>query len=243
MPELMTRSGGSFLGWPELSRWGYLSYSGLSVQQRERPFSSAACSLCRGSCRDRLSGHHQAKEVKLLVTTTSRDKWALLGIAVLVFDRGKIILVEETRDKPKIGKYAGMISIPMGAIDPGETAERAARREFGEETGLECSIELPIGFFEIQMAGRDRAGLIAFLGKLTGRSVPRERNGVKPPFRLSEVQFRDTDPFRMRPENFQIYAAWRLWDALLKAGKPTQWVKDMAKSLIPSAARQLMARE
>jgi predicted NUDIX family NTP pyrophosphohydrolase len=51
-----------------------------------------------------------------------------------------------------VNKYVGAWSVPKGLIEPGEDPERAARREFAEETGFEPKGPLlPLG--SIRQAG------------------------------------------------------------------------------------------
>ena len=173
-------------------------------------------------------------------------EWAIRGVAVLAFDpTGKIIMVEETEDKPEYGKYAGMITIPMETMNPGEMAVEAAVRGFGEEIGEECAIRYPIGFFEIPLLGRrDRVGIIAFFGELTGRSMPREKKGVKAHPGLTEASFQDTNPFEMRPQNLEIYADWKKLSLQVK-GSPAgwAWAWRYVRKLIPPGARAWLPRE
>ena len=56
-----------------------------------------------------------------------KDRPAAFGIAVR---DGRMAAVRVTRPE------ASWIDLPGGALDPGETAEQAMVREFGEETGL-----------------------------------------------------------------------------------------------------------
>jgi 8-oxo-dGTP pyrophosphatase MutT (NUDIX family) len=169
--------------------------------------------------------------------------WAIHGVAMLALGSdGRIIMIRELADRPSAGKYAGMASIPMGEIRPGETAEQAAKREFGEETGLGVEVLYPIGFFEIQGPGRDRVGVWAFFGRLTGERVARD-GGVSEPFTLPERDFLGLNPFDLRPLNNEIYAAYRWQKALLAAGKPMTWIRGIAVSLAPPKARQWLARE
>ena len=52
------------------------------------------------------------------------------GVAALIRDdRGRLLLIRRSDN--------GRLSLPAGAMDPGETAAFAARREVWEETGLE----------------------------------------------------------------------------------------------------------
>ncbi|MEM7576625.1 MAG: NUDIX domain-containing protein [Planctomycetota bacterium] len=52
--------------------------------------------------------------------------------AVLLLHQGHVLLVRRTREPS-----AGKLGIPGGFVDPGETAEQAARRELHEELRLE----------------------------------------------------------------------------------------------------------
>jgi len=53
------------------------------------------------------------------------------GVSAAVFRGGEVLLVQRGK-----GAYAGSWSLPGGAIELGETAIEAARRELSEETGL-----------------------------------------------------------------------------------------------------------
>jgi ADP-ribose pyrophosphatase len=56
-------------------------------------------------------------------------------VSILAIDEdGKVLLVRQYRYAA--GTYS--LEIPAGSIDPGETAEQAARRELREETGYAC---------------------------------------------------------------------------------------------------------
>jgi 8-oxo-dGTP diphosphatase len=61
------------------------------------------------------------------------------GVATAVFRGGDVLLV--VRGK---GYYEGAWSLPGGAVELGETAEEAARRELREETGL-LALDLTLG--------------------------------------------------------------------------------------------------
>ncbi len=54
--------------------------------------------------------------------------------SAVVFRKDEVLLVQRGK-----GAYRGIWSLPGGAIELGETAEEAAARELGEETGLLAS--------------------------------------------------------------------------------------------------------
>jgi 8-oxo-dGTP diphosphatase len=56
------------------------------------------------------------------------------GVSVAVFRQDEVLLVERGK-----APYDGLWSLPGGAVQWGETALEAARRELKEETGLEPS--------------------------------------------------------------------------------------------------------
>lgn len=178
----------------------------------------------------------------MLPMVTPTD-WKLKGVAVLAFTEAKkIIMIKELTDRLEAGKYAGMASIPMGEIRPGETAEQAAVREFGEETGFGVVLDYPIGFFEIQVPDRNRVGVWAFFGHLRGDRVPRD-GGVSQPFFITEREFLDLDPFGVRPLNREIYQQWKSLRALIKEGVSNWWIRTHAVYHAPAKARQWLARE
>ena len=55
----------------------------------------------------------------------------VVGVAVIVLDRDRVLLGRRGR-----GAYAGAWCIPCGYVEYDEDVRAAARREFGEETGL-----------------------------------------------------------------------------------------------------------
>ena len=183
------------------------------------------------------------KDVMLMLPSD----WAIKAIAVLVVDEiDRLIVVKEIQDDPKIGKFYGMTSIPMGHLCMGETAQRAAIREFGEETGKEIKILYPIGFFDILMVGAglgDRAGVVAFYGRLTGKIVPKEVGQVELLPSMPQSQFQQMNDFQLRPLNRQIYNAWKALNLLVRDGKDPDWISKHLMETIPAQVRRLWAME
>jgi ADP-ribose pyrophosphatase YjhB (NUDIX family) len=64
-----------------------------------------------------------------------------LGVGALIFEDGKILLVERGKEPLK-----GYWSLPGGIVETGEKLEEATRREVAEETGLDVE---PYAMFEI----------------------------------------------------------------------------------------------
>jgi 8-oxo-dGTP diphosphatase len=64
-----------------------------------------------------------------------------LGVGALIFEDGRILLVERGKEPLK-----GYWSIPGGIVETGEKLEEGVRREVLEETGLEVE---PFSMFEI----------------------------------------------------------------------------------------------
>jgi 8-oxo-dGTP diphosphatase len=95
----------------------------------------------------------------------------VLGIGALIFDRGRILLVERGKEPLK-----GYWSLPGGVLEIGETLEQGIVREVREETGLEVE---PLTMLEIfERIIRDSQGapeyhyvLIDYICRVTGGSL------------------------------------------------------------------------
>jgi 8-oxo-dGTP diphosphatase len=73
-----------------------------------------------------------------------QDSWPRVGASAVLFRGEEVLLVERSG-----GSNAGLWSLPGGAIEPGEPAEDAARREVLEETGLSADIVGLAGVYDV----------------------------------------------------------------------------------------------
>src|ERR1700683_2031445 len=94
-------------------------------------------------------------------------KRPVLGVGALIFDRGKILLVERGKEPLK-----GYWSLPGGALETGETLEQGVIREVREETGLEVKPLKVLEIFEriirdAQGAAESHYVLIASMCRVT----------------------------------------------------------------------------
>ena len=76
------------------------------------------------------------------------------GVSAAIFRGHAVLLVERARPP-----FAGAWSLPGGEIEWGETAETAALRELGEETGIEAELIGLVDVADVQI--RDGEHLIA----------------------------------------------------------------------------------
>jgi 8-oxo-dGTP diphosphatase len=94
-----------------------------------------------------------------------------LGVGALIFENGRILLVERGKEPLK-----GWWSLPGGIVETGEKLADAMRREVREETGLEVEV---VSMFEIfERVIPDDAGraeyhyvLIDYLCKVVGGTL------------------------------------------------------------------------
>jgi len=94
-----------------------------------------------------------------------------LGVGALIFEDGKVLLVERAKEPLK-----GFWSIPGGIVETGEKLEEAIRREVREETGLEVETLEVFEIFERIMPDADGKPeyhyvLIDYLCRVTGGTL------------------------------------------------------------------------
>jgi len=103
-----------------------------------------------------------------------------VGSAVLVEDHGKYLLGKRNKKN-----YFGYWIIPGGKVEWGETLEKAAIREYKEETNLDIEIIKFIGWKEIVNIKEDyHRYIFFFLGKLKYKDFI-----MKPTDDISEAKF------------------------------------------------------
>ncbi len=79
----------------------------------------------------------------------------MVGVGGILLKDGKILLIKRKNEPGK-----GLWSVPGGLVEPGETLEKAIRREIREETGLDVEVVRPIHVAEV--VERDEDGRIRY---------------------------------------------------------------------------------
>ena len=101
-------------------------------------------------------------------------KRPILGVGALIFQRGKILLIERGKQPLK-----GYWSLPGGALEIGETLEQGVIREVREETGL---IVKPVKAIEIfERITRDSEGNAEYTTSLSITSAVSPADRCTPP--------------------------------------------------------------
>ncbi|MFX1487052.1 MAG: NUDIX hydrolase [Promethearchaeota archaeon] len=84
------------------------------------------------------------------MTNRKYPAFPLVGVAALVLDQGRILLVKRKYDPGK-----GLWSLPGGLINLGEKIENALVREVEEETGLRVEIDDLLSIIDRIRKGKD----------------------------------------------------------------------------------------
>lgn len=84
-------------------------------------------------------------------------------------------------------KHAGAWMIPKGAIEPGETPEEAALREFAEETGIALSA-VPFPLATVKQAGGKLVDAFAVEGDCDPNSITSNHFEIEWPPRSGRLQ-------------------------------------------------------
>lgn len=95
-----------------------------------------------------------------------------VGASVLLFRADEVLLVE--RGPGRAG--AGLWSAPGGHVEPGESAEMAARRELLEETGLAAGTLIKVGVHPVRLTSVEGAPVTCrvtvFAGQVAAAARP-----------------------------------------------------------------------
>ena len=99
---------------------------------------------------------------------------AVCGVVLL---KGEAALLQLRDDKPGL-QDAGLWVFPGGHLEPGETPEEAARREFLEETGYACDSLSALGYWHGRELGYEIDFALYFFWALhDGKQEPQCREG------------------------------------------------------------------
>jgi len=112
------------------------------------------------------------------------------AVSALIVDGDKILLIRRG-SAPAIGKWAA----PGGAVELGETAEQAVKREVFEETGLEIEVGKIAGLSDIIVTDEDNGRiryhyfLVSFFATAVGGQLTASSDAVEARWvPLSEVR-------------------------------------------------------
>ncbi len=124
----------------------------------------------------------------------------ILGVSVLVFKEGKILLVRRGRE-PRQGRW----SLPGGVVELGETVRDAARREIREECQIEIEIEKTIDILD--KIFRDPQGRVQYhyvLIALRARPRSGELRAASDVEAAEWVELSQLDHYELPPDQLEL---------------------------------------
>jgi nudix-type nucleoside diphosphatase (YffH/AdpP family) len=125
---------------------------------------------------------------------TCVERGDAVGILVFLEEAEQILLVRQFRYPILRHGEPWLVEVVAGAIDQGETAEVAARRELREETSLECGALLAVGKFYASPGGVSELVSIFFTSV---PKAPQELLGGLPDEDLELLVFSATELYAM----------------------------------------------
>lgn len=98
----------------------------------------------------------------------ARDGVAKLLVGAVVIEAGSVLLLERTAHE----EFAGLVELPSGHVESGETLMEALQRELAEETGLSIhSVVRYIGSFDYTTSPGRRSRQFNFIVRTRGGPV------------------------------------------------------------------------
>jgi ADP-ribose pyrophosphatase YjhB (NUDIX family) len=97
----------------------------------------------------------------------------LSGVGLLLFNPSKeILLLRELSSKPQNGKVAGMLSMPLETIEPGETPDQALQRMIYEE--VDAALKATFSFLDeitVKLTDARSVRLYMYIGECSASFV------------------------------------------------------------------------
>ena len=127
----------------------------------------------------------------------------VIGVNSIVHSKGKILLLRRTPGSMPL-KFAGRWDLPGGRVEPGESLERALRRELREETGLAPRIVRVVASRIVHAAPTREGIVVTFVCETRGLPKPRLAPKEHDRFLWKAPEA----AVRLRPRHWQSIRTW-----------------------------------